>query len=344
MLHHGLTLIGRHRIRLRTVPRVRIPPSLRRIIETRSAGVCCVCRRIDVGTNIHHIDHDPSNNKSENLALICIQDHDAHHRPKAYHLCHRLSADELRRHKSEWEDFVAKARSDPPRVLATVNSFGSADSLHAVRLVMQDETGRIGFEQDFHFLDAPMDSAIDEVFRRIVWLNPKIILYGIHDPKPIEYCDCKHSLSETYLPAFTARELAPDWSTKSVLSIFSYVDQPWCDMCLTYGREEPELEWFLHRCGNSLSLREIQHGATNPARTEEYPIMKRPSVRTQVTYIVAGIIDSWKPGRCLIGTGNPDRPTLIEDLTLPRCWEHETRRAKWLKRRSRPSHSPKAAQ
>lgn len=313
--------------------RVKIPAPLRRKIEARNAGVCCACRKTGFGTNIHHIDHDPSNNDPENLALICVTDHDAHHRPGSYHPCHYLPADELRQCKAEWENFVAKARSDPPRVLATINTFGSMDSLHAVRLVMQDETGRVGFQQDFHFLDTPMDSAQDEVLNRITWLNPKIVIYGIHDPKPIEYCPCKRSLSETYLPIFTARELAPDWQRQSVLSIFVYADVPRCDMCLRYDREDPEIEWVFHRCGNFLSLREILHGATDPVRTEEHKIMRRPSVRTQATRIVAEIISNWSPGQYLIGTGDPDRPTLIEDLTLPQCWENEAPRPRQPRKR-----------
>jgi len=315
------------------MPRVRIRDSDKRKIEARNAGVCCVCRKTGFGTNIHHIDHDPSNNSSDNLALICVKDHDANHRPGAYHPCHHLPADELRRYKAEWEDFVARARSNPPRVLAVLNVFGSEDHLHAVRLAMQDETGRIGFEHDFHFLDISMDEALDEVFERITWLNPEIVLHSMQGPSPIEYCSCKKSLTDALLPVAAAKELAADWSDISLMAIYVNPNHPSCAITLHYKGEEPTIEWSLHRCGGYLSLREIRHeGATDPMLTVEYKIAPRPSVRSQATKVVADIIGLWSPGRYLIGTDDPDEPRLIEDLVLPQCWENPRIRMRRLRK------------
>jgi len=50
----------------------------------RNAGVCCVCKQRWIGVQLHHIDGDHSNTIDENLAVLCVKDHDAHHRPKCY--------------------------------------------------------------------------------------------------------------------------------------------------------------------------------------------------------------------------------------------------------------------
>jgi hypothetical protein len=43
-------------------------------VEFRSDRKCCVCSR--EGTQLHHLDGKPSNNKANNLALLCLRHHD----------------------------------------------------------------------------------------------------------------------------------------------------------------------------------------------------------------------------------------------------------------------------
>ena len=95
-----------------------------RVLNT-NAKRCCVCKCSGVGLHLHHIDRDSSNTVDENLAVLCVEDHDRHHRPGAYtptvnHL--ELSPDEIRRHKTSWEAFVSETRKPFPKVIATRSS------------------------------------------------------------------------------------------------------------------------------------------------------------------------------------------------------------------------------
>jgi hypothetical protein len=292
--------------------RKKVPQSLRRKIVTGSAAVCCVCKTRGVGVNLHHIDGDPSNNDPANLAVICVKDHDAHHRPAAYHPCHFLSEDKLRHRKIEWEQFVARARSSPPRVGAVVNVIGSNDYIHAIRVAMQDENGQTGLERDFHFVDLHPEAAVDAVIDEVSWLNPSITLYLIDEVVPIEYCfACEDAgaLTTVLAPGVAARELAPDWTEKSIIAVYINPARPSCAIVLTYNGTTV-LQLSMHRCGDHLVVNESRHR-----------LRRRPSARGQVTRVISDVVRAWRPGKWLIGTGDPDKPTIIEHLTLPRCWE-----------------------
>jgi hypothetical protein len=97
--------------------RKRISPTKYDAILVANANVCCVCKRRGIGVNVHHIDHDPSNDDPSNLAPLCIQEHDAHHRPKQYPALNHLDlgAEEIRYCKTEWERFVSEWK--PGKVL-----------------------------------------------------------------------------------------------------------------------------------------------------------------------------------------------------------------------------------
>src|SRR4051794_3347365 len=84
----------------------------KRLFEA-SAFRCCVCKHSNVGLNLHHIDGDSSNTIDQNLAVLCVEDHDKHHRPTKYkarakHL--ELGAKRILRLKNSWELFVAEAK------------------------------------------------------------------------------------------------------------------------------------------------------------------------------------------------------------------------------------------
>jgi len=64
--------------------RVPVPNKMRHLLLRKNAGVCCVCKIRNIGVNFHHIDGDASNTVEENMAVLCVRDHDAHHRPEEY--------------------------------------------------------------------------------------------------------------------------------------------------------------------------------------------------------------------------------------------------------------------
>jgi hypothetical protein len=114
---------------------------------------CCVCKRRSVGVHLHHIDGNSSNTVDENLAVLCVEDHDRHHRPDEYesranHL--ELDANEILRLKNSWEAFVVEANRPDPRVIATLSAYGTEEVIHSLQLVMQWPDERIEYKRSFH--------------------------------------------------------------------------------------------------------------------------------------------------------------------------------------------------
>ena len=57
-----------------TKKRIKIPPKTEAEILFINDRTCCICRDKSKGVQIHHIDGDPSNNATENLAVVCTED------------------------------------------------------------------------------------------------------------------------------------------------------------------------------------------------------------------------------------------------------------------------------
>lgn len=111
------------------------PPQKDRLLQA-NAFQCCVCKRRSVGFHLHHIDGNSSNTVDENLAVLCVEDHDRHHRPNEYesranHL--ELDAKEILRLKNSWEAFVAEAKRPDPRVIAALSAFGTMELIHSLQ-------------------------------------------------------------------------------------------------------------------------------------------------------------------------------------------------------------------
>lgn len=85
-----------------------VPRTIEVYLLFRSEHTCCICRIRNKHVQIHHIDRNPSNNKPDNLAVVCL---DCHSQVtgrsglgKAY------SASEVRMYKRSWEQQVLQSR------------------------------------------------------------------------------------------------------------------------------------------------------------------------------------------------------------------------------------------
>ncbi len=74
----------------------------------RNDHTCCICRKKGKEVQIHHIDNNPSNNRIENLAVLCLEHHARVHQKgivgKGY------TSKEIHLYKNEWEELVARSR------------------------------------------------------------------------------------------------------------------------------------------------------------------------------------------------------------------------------------------
>ena len=283
-----------------------------------NAGRCCVCKRQGVGLHLHHIDRNPSNTVGENLAVLCVEDHDRHHRPGAYqarvnHL--DLSPEQIKRHKQSWEAFVVEARQPSPRVVATLAAYGTYDLIHSLQLVMQWPDERIEYRKSYHLLDGGLDKMTDAVLDELKEIGPNIKLMLLDEPLPVEHCPCCGTrYSRTLKPAVVTRHTDPGWSTKSACSIYINPETP--TLAIVFSLREKEV-WAgsLHLCqGKALHYQSEEIN-------ERLAVQPTPSIRAQAARIVKKIIKDWSPAKVLIGTGDPNSPELIKELNLPACWE-----------------------
>ena len=308
-----------------TPKRPPIPKPTQRSILTKNLSVCCVCKERGIGTNFHHIDSNPANNAEDNIALLCVKEHDQHHRPHSYaktkHL--ELGADKLREFKCEWEQTVAECKSEFPNVIADVNCFGTDVSIHSVRLIVQNDK-KIIYERNYHLLTGTPDQWIDAIIDEVGWLGKNIKLAVVDEPVPIEYCPCcansfsSNAFSHVLDKNVVTRLTVGDWKENSIGTI--YINPTFPSLALTvFYKDEVVFSASLHKCGRYLHF-------VCDNYEERTPIKKSPSIRTQATEIMQKVVSIWETGRLLIGTGDHDSPTITNKFHLPKIWEKKNSR------------------
>jgi len=299
-----------------SMSRVKPTPSQRRRLLRANASRCCICKRPSIGFQFHHIDGDSSNTVDGNLAVLCVEDHDKHHRPGEYRANHlELDARQIVRLKTSWEAFVAEARMPTPKVLATLSCYGTKELIHSLQLVMQWPDERIEYVRSFHLLDSNLDRLTDAVLNELASIGPHVKLALMDEPLPVEHCPCCGAgFSRTMKPAVVARLTDVLWTTDSLCCIYINPRRP--SLALTFFLGERELlSGSLHLCQHRY-LHYHSEGID-----DRVPIRARPSVGAQASQIVNHILNEWRPARTLIGTGDADRPQIISDLALPKVWE-----------------------
>lgn len=294
----------------RVMKRINPTPVQKERLLKANAFRCCVCKRTNIGFNFHHIDGNPRNTVDTNLAVLCVEDHDQHHRPLKYaaepnHL--NLNSEELIGFKTSWEAFVAEAQRPSPRVLATLSCYGTEDLIHSLQLVMQWPDGRIEYNKSYHLLDGNLDRLTDQIFDELAAVAPKIKMALVNEPLPVEHCPCcGKGFSRIMYEAVVVRLTDPEWAVRSVCSIYLNPVEPTLAISFFLG-ERHIISGQLHLCCGTM----LHYSCESV--NERIPVRPRPSVRTQATNIVSSVLRSWRPAKVLIGTGNPDKPVIICD-------------------------------
>ncbi len=83
-----------------------------------SDRTCCVCRAPGLAVQIHHLDEDPTNHDPDNLAVLCLQDHDLTQVRGGFGKA--LTAAEVQGFRDDWLEHVRlrRARADELAVQA----------------------------------------------------------------------------------------------------------------------------------------------------------------------------------------------------------------------------------
>jgi hypothetical protein len=283
--------------------------------------MCCVCKSFGVGVELHHIDGDSSNTIDKNLALLCVLDHDAHHRPGQYPKLRHIELDptEIARSKQEWEEFVREAALPNPRLLVTVAGYGTRKAVHSAKAVYQWTDGRIVLERVYHLHTGSFDDWTTDIVDESVRLGRNIPIVLLDQPLDVTHCPCcRKSVSNVVERGYALRRVAPNWDTASAGAIYINPERP--SLALTFSLDGREIfSASLHLCGGTdchLACEEYD---------ERIKLKRKPSVRTQAVQIVENLLRDWQPARLFIGTGDPDKPAMIDSLRLPDCWETSRR-------------------
>lgn len=96
---------------------------------------CCVCRLAQKPIQIHHIDEDPTNHDPSNLAVLCLDCHEATQARGGF--SRGLDGDQIRLYRESWNQTVAARRSTAVEQAAAAPS-GPYDADLATSLVEID--------------------------------------------------------------------------------------------------------------------------------------------------------------------------------------------------------------
>lgn len=81
-----------------------------------SDRTCCVCRDPGLSVQFHHLDEDPTNHDPDNLAVLCLQDHDRTLVRGGFGRA--LPATEVRRFRDDWLERVGQRRATADQLAA----------------------------------------------------------------------------------------------------------------------------------------------------------------------------------------------------------------------------------
>jgi hypothetical protein len=94
--------------------RKKIPKDIQKIVLIKSARRCCLCYGLNNDDSIKkgqiaHIDHEPSNNNSENLAWLCLDHHDEY--DSKFSQCKAITQVEIIEYRRTLHEYIDKMRN-----------------------------------------------------------------------------------------------------------------------------------------------------------------------------------------------------------------------------------------
>jgi hypothetical protein len=94
--------------------RTEIPPETAAKVMFNHGRICCVCNEPEKAVQIHHIDENPSNHAIENLAVLCLEDHDKTQVRGGF--ARRLKAADIIRCRDDWIGRVKSRREEADKI------------------------------------------------------------------------------------------------------------------------------------------------------------------------------------------------------------------------------------
>jgi len=95
--------------------RTPIPEDVAAQVLYQHDHTCCVCNEPGMAVQIHHIDENPSNHDIGNLAVLCLQDHEATQARGGFG--RKLRASEVTIYRDEWLRRVKERREQADKII-----------------------------------------------------------------------------------------------------------------------------------------------------------------------------------------------------------------------------------
>lgn len=124
--------------------RISIPGPLAAKALFLSDRTCCVCRVKGKSVQVHHIDDDPSNNRIENFAVLCLECHTETQLSGGFR--RKLDADQVILYRNDWLALVARERASTPMRFPESNSEHDAVEIELATSIAEIYREREEFE------------------------------------------------------------------------------------------------------------------------------------------------------------------------------------------------------
>ena len=89
--------------------RTPVPPDVSAEVLFLQDHTCCICREPGKAVQVHHIDDNPTNHSIENLAVLCLEDHERTQVRGGFGK--KLLSAEVERYRGDWVKRVAERRA-----------------------------------------------------------------------------------------------------------------------------------------------------------------------------------------------------------------------------------------
>jgi hypothetical protein len=307
-------------------PRKDPDPCMKEKLLRKNKGVCCVCKERGLGLQFHHIDGNPSNTVEENLAVLCAEAHDKHHRPHRYsHTRHPdLSPDQIKHYKESWEDFVEEASKPNTEVLGFVILYGEGETVSHLRLTFQ-WGDQVMWERMIHDTDFPSYVWKDEVYKSRDWLGEHIWINIVPELLPIKFCEICASNGKydsrrdpKLYGSVTKKYTDAAWDTDSCVSLYIDPYRPF----LSFGvllRGEPIHSVYIYKQGKSVSTFCSEPSCECHSSSDEKKLSPE-NLEEQVKYVLNTLLVKWEPARYNLFTLKDNAPVLLDGITLHDAW------------------------
>lgn len=136
--------------------RVEIPSEIAAEVQFQSDRICCVCRQPRRPITLHHIDGDPSNSVSENIAVLCLDCHRETQIRGGFD--RKLDVLQVRLYKADWIKRVEAKRNST----GLISSPDEGQVLRYIQLAEKSDEQLYEFEADYVLVgsaDSIADSA-----------------------------------------------------------------------------------------------------------------------------------------------------------------------------------------